>query len=69
MIEANNANVAISNEPWLDGNIPSSAIGLGSTLNIFGKDRTTSQGSGLLAYAHASERCYGCFIRQAYGHR
>ena len=50
MVEANSVNVAIITESWLDNNIPSSAVSLGSSFRIFRKDRTTSQGGGVLAY-------------------
>ena len=54
VVEASNANVAIITESWLDSNIPSSAISLGNTFNIYRKDRTCSQGGGVLAYVSES---------------
>ena len=48
VVEANSVNVAIIT--WLDNNIPSSAVSLGTSFHIFRKDRTTSQGGGVLVY-------------------
>lgn len=50
----NNTDIAIITETWLNDNIPSSAIAIGQSINIFRKDRTTSNGGGALAYVHNS---------------
>ena len=50
VVQVNSANVAIITESWLDNNIPSSAVSLGGSFNIFGKDRTSSLGGGVMAY-------------------
>jgi hypothetical protein len=50
--QVNNANIAIITESWLFDNIPSSAINIGNSYNVFRKDRLISNGGGVLAYVN-----------------
>ena len=49
----NNATVAIVTESWLTDSVPSTAISIGQSFNVFRKDRPTP-GGGVLAYVHSS---------------
>ena len=53
VVEMNNATVAIVTESWLTDSVPSTAISIGQSFNVFRKDRLTP-GGGVLAYVHSS---------------
>lgn len=53
VVEVNNATVAIVSESWLTDSVPSTAISIGQSFNVFRKDRPTPRG-GVLAYVHSS---------------
>ena len=48
----NNATVAIVTESWLTDSVPSTAISIGQSFNVFCKDRPTP-GGGVLACVHS----------------
>ena len=53
VVKMNNATVAIVTESCLTDSVPSTAISIGQSFNVFRKDRPTP-GSGVLAYVHSS---------------
>lgn len=53
VIEMNNATVAIVRESWLTDSVPSTAISIGQSFNMFRKDWPIP-GEGVLAYVHSS---------------
>ena len=53
VVEMNNATVAIVTESWLTDSVPSTAISIGQSFNVFRQDRLTPGGS-VLAYVHSS---------------
>ena len=53
VVEMNNATVAIVTESWLTDSVPSTAISIGQSFNVFRQDRLTPGGS-VLAYVLSS---------------
>ena len=53
VVEMNNATVAIVTDSWLTDSVPSTAISIGQSFNLFRKDRPTP-GGGVSAYVHSS---------------
>lgn len=51
VVETNDVNVAIVTETWLNDSIPTSAVSIGQSFQIFRKDRPT-HGGGVMAYVH-----------------
>ena len=53
VVKLNNVTVAIVTESWLTDSVPSTAISISQSLNVFRKGRPTP-GGGVLAYVHSS---------------
>ena len=51
VVETNNISVVVVTESWLNDSIPSTAINIGQSFNIFRKDRLMP-GGGVLVYVH-----------------